>query len=198
MIDNILGNKTNVLTLRFLTKFKNQFFSAEEISKETGCGLRNIYDSLKVLLYSNIVAKKLTRGKIYCKFTVDSAIKESIFQIFEEERKLIFLQNLFFYKLLSEIEAKIIKIAGLKIVDIILYGSVAKGRDTSNSDIDICVIINEEDEELKRKITQSIFETHFKKEVQFQVFTAKEFVSAAKNPLIENILRDGVSLKIGK
>ena len=65
MLDNILGNKTNLLVLRFLIKFKNEFFSADVIAKETGAGLRNVYDSLKMLSYDNIVSKRFSSGKIY-------------------------------------------------------------------------------------------------------------------------------------
>jgi len=200
MIDNILGNKTNILVLRFLTKFNGQFFSADEIAKETGTGLRNTYDSLKMLSYDNIISKKFSHGKTYYKYVVDSAVKNFIFQIFEEERKKIFLQNLSFYKLISEIEMNIVQIAGSSLVDIILYGSIAKGRDTLSSDLDLCVIINKDDEKIKKEISQLAFENKFKKEIQIQVFTSQEFLSAEKsgNPLIENIIRDGLSLKIGK
>lgn len=198
MIDGILGNKTNLLALRFLTRFKGQFFSADEIAKETGAGLRNIYDSLKILSYENIVSKNFSQGKVYYKFQVDSTVKESLFRIFEEERKKIFLHNHSFYKIISEIESGIVKIAGANLVDIILYGSVAKGSDTINSDIDFCVLINTKDPELKNKLIQLSFGEKFKREIQIQVFTSKEFVSAGKNPLIKNILREGLSLKVGR
>ena len=199
MIDNILGNRTNILVLRFLTKFKGEFFPADEISKETGAGLRNIYDSLKILCYDNIIMTKTANGKIHYRFVVDSSFKMTILQIFEEERSKLFLQHIFWYKIISEIESNLVKIAGSNLVEVILYGSVAQGRDTINSDLDLCVLINKDDENLKAAINRLAFDTKFKKEIQIHVFTSKEFMLAkhSKNPLIMNILKDGLSLKIG-
>lgn len=198
MIESVLGNKTNILVLRFLIKFKNQFFAADEISKELGVGLRNTYDSLNMLSYGGILSKRFSQGKIYYKFLVGSSIQEFISLLFEEEHKRISLQNTSYYKIISEIESKIIKIAGSDLVDIILYGSVAKGRDTLASDIDICVLLNKGNEKIKREIANLAFETKYKKEIQIHVFTSKEFISADKNPLVKEIIRDGMSLKVGK
>ncbi len=200
MIDNILGNKTSILVLRFLIRFNGEFFPADEISKATGAGLRNVYDSLKALSYDNIVSKKLTNGKIHYRFIIDSSFKRTISNLFEEEQNRLFLRNINFYKMISEIESNIIKIAGGNLVEIILYGSVAKGRDTINSDIDFCVLINKEDEKLKIAIRKLTYENKFKREIQIHVFTSKEFKEAyqKENPLVLNIVREGASLKVGK
>ena len=93
MIDNILGNRTCILVLRFLTKFENQFFSADEISKATGAGLRNVYDALASLSYERIASNRFTKGKIYYKFRVDSSVKKSISLIFEDERTKVWLHH---------------------------------------------------------------------------------------------------------
>lgn len=199
MIDTILGNKTSILVLRFLTRFNGEFFPADEISKATGAGLRNVYDSLKALSYDNIVSKRVAKGKIHYRFIVDSSFKRTILNLFEEEHKKLFLKNITFYKLLSEIESNIIKIAGSNLVEIILYGSVAKGRDTINSDIDICVLINKDNEKLKTAIKRLAYDHKFKREIQIQVLTSEEFKEAYKNenPLTLNITREGASLKVG-
>lgn len=198
MIDNLLGNKTNTLILRFLTKFDNQFFSIEEIAKETGAGLRNVYDSLRILSHESILMKRVTSGKVHYKFVVDSKVKDLIYQLFGEEKKRLFLKTNQMYKVISEIESKIIKIAGSNLIDIFLFGSVAKGRDTIGSDIDLCVLIKKKDPKVKEKIKAISLDK--KNNLQMHIFTSEEFISADKNgnPLVKNILRDGLSLKIGK
>ncbi len=200
MLDNLLGNKTNILILRFLTKFENQFFSIEEIAGETGAGFRNIYDSLRILLNENVLKTKITKGRIYYKFDVDSRVKQLISNLFEEERKRLLFKTNHIYKILSEIESRIIKAAGSDLIDTFLFGSIAKGRDTINSDIDLCVLVKEKDPKLLDKIRSIQFDRKFKHEMQIHVFTSREFIDADKNnnPLIKNILRDGLSLKIGK
>ncbi len=200
MIDNIFGNKTNVLVLRFLAKFNNQFFTKEEIAKEIGAGPRNVYDSLQALSYEKILTKKYTTGKLFYKFVVDSKVKELIYSLFQEERERLPLKTTKFYKLISEIESKIIKIVGSNLVDIFLFGSVAKGRDTETSDIDLCVLLDKHNSKVEKKITTMSFDKKFSREVQMHIFTASELLEGQKNknPLVMNILRDGLSLKIGK
>ena len=103
MIDNIFGNKTNVLVLRFLTRFANEFYPATEISEETGAGLRNVHDSLKMLSYAGVLSKRLSNGKIYYKFVADTIFNAFIHDIFSEERKRLFLQRTKLHKVLYEI-----------------------------------------------------------------------------------------------
>ena len=200
MLDNLLGNKTNILVLRFLTKFQNQFFPIEEIADEVGAGLRNVYDSLRILTNENILKTKTNKGRVYYRFDVDSNVKKLIFNLFEEERQKLFFKANAIYKVLSEIELRIIKSVGSNLIDIFLFGSIAKGRDTINSDIDLCILVKEKDSRLLDKIRTIQFDEKFKRDMQIHVFTSKEFIDGDKNenPLIKDILRDGLSLKIGK
>ena len=200
MLDNLLGNKTNILVLRFLTKFQNQFFPIEEIADEVGAGLRNVYDSLRILTNENILKTKTNKGRVYYRFDVDSNVKKLIFNLFEEERQRLFFKANAIYKVLSEIELRIIKSVGSNLIDIFLFGSIAKGRDTTNSDIDLCILVKEKDSRLLDKIRTIQFDEKFKRDMQIHVFTSKEFIDGDKNenPLIKDILRDGLSLKIGK
>ncbi|MCK4589911.1 MAG: nucleotidyltransferase domain-containing protein [Nanoarchaeota archaeon] len=201
MLDHIFSNKTNIRILRFLTKFDNQFFSIEEIAKEIGAGLKNVYDSLKILHYEGTLTRKTATDKMYYKFIIDSPITRSIAELFKEERKRLPLKTTKFYKILSEIELKIIKIAGKNLVDIFLFGSISKGRDTPKSDIDLCVLIEKHNPRIEQKIKSLSFENNYSNEIQFHIFTINEFIPAVRkkqNPLIKNIVRDGLSLKIGR
>ena len=200
MLDNLLGNKTNILVLRFLTKFQNQFFPIEEIANEVGAGLRNVYDSLRILTNENILKTKTNKGRVYYRFDVDSNVKKLIFNLFEEERQRLFFKANAIYKVLSEIELRIIKSVGSNLIDIFLFGSIAKGRDTTNSDIDLCILVKEKDSKLLDKIRTIQFDDKFKQDIQIHVFTPTEFIDGNKNknPLIKSIIRDGLSLKIGR
>ncbi|MBI4440112.1 nucleotidyltransferase domain-containing protein [Candidatus Woesearchaeota archaeon] len=200
MLDNLLGNKTNILVLRFLTKFQNQFFPIEEIANEVGAGLRNVYDSLSILTNENFLKTKVSKGRVYYKFDVDSNVKRLILDLFEEERKRLLFKTNTLYKTLSEIELRTIKLLGSNLVDIFLFGSIAKGRDTINSDIDLCILVKEKDPKLLDKIRTIQFDDKFKQDIQIHVFTSTEFIDGDKNenPLIKSIIRDGLSLKIGR
>jgi len=201
MIDNIFSNKTNILILRFLSRFDNQFFLPEEIAKETGAGLRNVHDALRILSYGQILTKdRKPSGKVHYKFVIDSHVKELIHQLFTEERKRMLLKNFKFYKIISEIESKIVKISGSGLIEIILFGSVAKGRDTFDSDIDLCVLMSKKDDNVDRKIKRVALDSKFPNDIQIHTFTLDDFITGRKNknPLVENIFRDGIFLRIGK
>lgn len=199
MIDNILGNKTNLLVLRFLVRFQNEFFPAEEIAEATGAGLKNVYDSLKILAYDDMVVIRTTGGRSLYKFNADSSVKDLVSRLFEEEKKRLFFRNASRYKTLSEIELRIVKSLGHNLIDILLFGSVAKGRDTQGSDIDLCIIVATHDKRTEDTIRRILLEKKLHA-VQAHIFSSEEFLDAHKkgNALAQNIMRDGLSLKIGR
>lgn len=200
MIESIFGNKTNVLILRLLTRFKNEALSAEQISAQTGAGLRNVYDSLISLVHENVLIKDNSSRTAYYKFIVNSKINELINDMFEEERTRLYLNTNKTYRTIAEIESKIIKVLGSNLVDILLFGSVAKGKETYGSDIDICILIEREDDAAVNNVKSALFSLKLKNEIQPHVFTIRTFLKAKEqgNPLVESIIRDGISLKLGR
>lgn len=199
MLDNILGNKTNLLVLRFLARFQDQFFPADEIARETGAGLKNVYDSLTTLRYEGVVTDRKTAGKSHYRFVPDSIVKELILRLFEEDKKRLFIRTMARYKTLAELESKLVKRLGGNLIDIILFGSVAKGRDIRGSDLDVCVIVAEHDASDEDAVRRIIDQRKLKN-TQCHVFASDEFIDAHKrgNALVNEILRDGLSLKMGK
>ena len=88
----------------------------------------------------------------------------------------------------TAIENEIIRIVGkisdkLKISKIILFGSYAYGKPTDNSDIDLCVIVDEDDRrkiDITREIRREIM-GDATKSVDIFVYTRAEFENKAKN-----------------
>ncbi len=52
-------------------------------------------------------------------------------------------------KMLSELAENLIHVYGKQLKEVILYGSVARGVDTKESDIDILVLVDADDKELR-------------------------------------------------
>lgn len=195
MLDTILGTKTNILILRLFTKFHSQSFSVEDIVKETCAGQRNIYKALGCLVSQRILIKN---GRFY-RFILNSSISQLIYSLFEEERRRFFLP-MPFYKILAEIESKITLSLKQNLMDVFIFGSVAKGRASIDSDIDICVLVADKTPDVESKIREIGYAHDFPNEVHFHVFTGDEFLDAKSNgnPLILDIIRDGLSLKMGR
>ena len=100
--------------------------------------------------------------------------------------------------LLSEIERKIKKLFGSKVVKIILFGSYARGDYNSDSDVDIFVLVNDEDLRKYRKERIKIiteFLTHHDILLSIRIINNFQFLDY-KNilPFYKNVVSEGILL----
>ncbi len=64
-------------------------------------------------------------------------------------------------KIITDVKNELREVLGDKLVELILFGSYAKGKESSQSDIDIMLLVDEDQESLRRledKITEISFE----------------------------------------
>lgn len=80
-----------------------------------------------------------------------------------------------------------------KIIKIILFGSVARGEDNEESDIDILIISNEW-EQIDSLITDEVFKVVLDKEelISPYILSQKQFDETKDFNFLTNVLRDGV------
>lgn len=80
-----------------------------------------------------------------------------------------------------------------KIIKIILFGSVARGEDNEESDIDILIISNEW-EQIDALITDEVFKIVLDKEelISPYILSQKQFDETKDFNFLTNVLRDGV------
>ena len=80
-----------------------------------------------------------------------------------------------------------------KIMKIILFGSVARGDDTEESDIDILIISNEW-EQIDSLITDEVFKVVLEREelISPHVLSEKQFNETKNFHFLTNVLEDGV------
>lgn len=80
-----------------------------------------------------------------------------------------------------------------KIIRIILFGSVARGEDTEESDIDILIISNEW-EQIDSLITDEVFKVVLDSEelISPYVLSEKQFNETKNFNFLSNVLKDGV------
>ena len=80
-----------------------------------------------------------------------------------------------------------------KVMDVILFGSVVRAK-TKPGDIDLCIIINDKDEERSLDLVNSLSKIVKKIEkVQINILTAHEFTQG--NSLAKTLLLEGISIK---
>ena len=88
------------------------------------------------------------------------------------------------------------EIASKKVISCVVYGSVAEGRATAQSDIDVLVLVKQKDKTAEREMFDAAarLSTDFNKTISPLIMTEKEFKSAlSKNePLALNIIEKNV------
>lgn len=160
--------------------------------------LENPYEEV----YLRQLAKKLGLSTFAIKKYADLLVKENLVR---EERKANLryfkanIGNLFFKYLKIAFSINIILKSGLidflkqnlaNVSSIVLFGSIAKGEDDKNSDVDILIIGKQKYLDLKR------FEEKINKDITFHIFSWSEWNKKAKedNAFYSEIILHGIPL----
>ena len=87
--------------------------------------------------------------------------------------------------------AKIIKSDDIKLI--MLFGSVARGEDTEESDIDI-LIVSPNADDLRYKINRIVVDIILEKDevISPHLMTEEHFNKTRNNPFLTNVLNEGV------
>jgi predicted nucleotidyltransferase len=100
-------------------------------------------------------------------------------------------------KILSELKQGLIKLYGDQLVDVLLYGSYARGEQRSDSDIDIAVILKGIINSFKEidRITEFSYDISLKYSVLLSIHPISELDYATKSsPFLLNLREEGISL----
>lgn len=101
-------------------------------------------------------------------------------------------------EILEELSNGIVEIINSNIEKVILYGSVARGTNDKDSDVDIMVIVkNELDEFTEDKLSDFIVDMNLKYDKVFSVIDVNvhEFIKWADTlPFYKNVNREGIVL----
>ncbi len=176
----------------------NRYFSFLEIEKFVGVGREGIKVSLKKLEYHDMVYTERKGGKRY-KLKLDNYLVEMLGAVFRYEKK--FFQGIDPKKLnvVANFENDCVKrLDGLK--EIMLFGSVAKGKAKEKSDIDLFVLVEKgKNKPLLKTTLEEIKEKYEDKyKIQTIVMDEEEVKKRKKEPLVKEILGSGINLMLNK
>jgi len=189
-LDKILGQKTKVKILRYLTK-NNTEQSGMRIAHETGI---NHWQTLKVMkdLYKQGMLKMHRAGNTYLFALRDDhyLVEELIIPLFKKESGSI-------EDMIKEVVKVCNKIRKNILISIILFGSISKRKEKAHSDIDVLVIVKDSkdkkliNDEMSKNNTR--FLTYYGNTLSPYVVTMDEFIRRNKkgDKLIKNIIKTG-------
>jgi len=99
--------------------------------------------------------------------------------------------------ILSELKARFVELYGDRLVQMILYGSQARGDAVDGSDIDVLLVLRGEVkpcEELDR-VGDDVYSVSYANDVGVScVFVSEDAYARGEGPLIRNVRREGVGV----
>ncbi len=195
LLDAVLGYKVAIKALRSLLRrpYRERFF--RELVKEVGVGVGPLRRAVKVLVDQAIIGERIVGKQHFYKANFENMLTRSLFDLFTLERKLEIPANL--RTALEEFLARLRKQSKENLLSVMLFGSVATGAATPESDLDLLLIFNEPPLEINDARSQLDTVTRFYQVmVQEHTFTRNEFLEAYEvgDDLVINALADGLVL----
>jgi predicted nucleotidyltransferase len=177
MIDKLISSKARVEIMKlFLFNPLTRYYQ-NQISNLTNQPIRAVQRELKRMESIYLIKKHSEGNRIYYRINPECSI-------FEE------LKSIFFKTVGIAEELKIHLQTNTDITVAFIYGSYAKGRENSTSDIDLMVIGDISSRKLSSILTKP--KNTLGREINYVVFTEKEFrqKTKRKNHFITSVLKE--------
>ncbi|GBE17853.1 nucleotidyltransferase domain protein [archaeon BMS3Abin16] len=184
-MESIFGSKSRVKLLTLFLLNPGRKYYVREIERLTRENINSIRRELKNLEAINLLKSQRSGNQKY--YTVNQEM--SIYP----ELKNIFLKTQGAAKILQK------KISSLKGINTaFIYGSYAKGEAGPDSDIDIIIIGNVNEDDLIMRIRN--VEKELNREINYVLFTPEEYETRKKkkDPFIKNVLNDERIILLGE
>ncbi len=184
MIANVLNNKS-VWKLLFLISYSpGSGYTRGELLKLTKWNNLSLDRVLKKLLFYNIIQKE---GRII-KLNFEDIKTKVIVNLIEQEKKRLNYPSYELYLIITEF---LRLVENKPIFAIYLFGSWAKKTASKSSDIDLAIFSKDELNLIK---VQDKIEQRFEVKLQLHYFE-EDTLKNKRDPLIKNILKDGIKIK---
>lgn len=194
LLDICFGNKSVWRILTLFGESPGAGFTRQDLRNYTKLGNKALSFALKRLVAFGILTK--SKGNLSLavyKLNKENKYIEEILSMLQKERQDLNQLPYNFSIIIRELSREIID--SVEVLEIYLFGSVAKGTYRTDSDIDISVILKEKnprtDMIIKNKVDK--FSGRFKRKIQCFVLTKTE-IENKKSDLIKEILKHGIKI----
>ncbi len=182
MLEKLFNSKARFEILKLLLFNKDKEFHLREISKITKLASSVVFHELQNLKLLNLITYEKKANLAICSINENNPIIQDL--------KNIFIKT----DLVGELITQKLK---EKVKFCLIYGSFAKGTETSRSDVDLLIISEMGEEDLLNIITSLEKETN--REINYILWNEKTFIKKAKdNHLLKTINSDEIIMLIGK
>lgn len=188
VFDEILGNKTKIGLLRAFFAYPDKEFSESELQRIAGIPQASVHRNVRSLFENGLLARKrIGKANLYS-LNSEHVLCPALGRLFEEERNLL--------KMLKETIAE--EVSGVPEVKlVVLFGSVIKGRERAESDVDVLIVTEGRKDETEEKLEglSSIVEMKFGNPVSLLIKEESELKDLQKRAIFKEIKEGDVILR---
>lgn len=152
-VEGVLSSPSKVQVLRVLSD-SSSAYSPQELEQETTKNISVIYDAVRELEDEGVIKSVKANGrKNYYRLNKDSSICKQVKQLFKAEKEEYGLEEMpaYLVNIILDVANKLkSKVEGIEMI--LLFGSIARGNFTPESDIDLYLVLKEKTTEKENKI----------------------------------------------
>ncbi|MGI0009223.1 MAG: nucleotidyltransferase domain-containing protein [Nitrosopumilaceae archaeon] len=183
-MEEILGNKATITLLRTMVNYKGKIFTIRGLAEEAKVSPNETALTIHELENFGIIKIQPVGRAYQLELNKKSYILNKVIEPIIEYEKNTFAELLVLLKKYLDTP---------KIVSAVIFGSVVKGQEKIDSDMDLLVISNDHDHAIAQtsKASEQVFST-FHGSLSPIIFTEKEFKAKQKGSLILSIIDNHV------
>jgi predicted nucleotidyltransferase len=183
-LDQVLGNKVAITLLRTMINYRGKVFTIRGLAEETKVSPNEAALTIHSLEKFGIVKIQPVGRAYQLELNQKSYILNKIINPIIKSEKDTILELITLLK--KHLDTK-------KIITAAIFGSVVKGQEKIDSDIDLLVVSNDRDHAITQisQVTEQIF-LIFHGSLSPIIFTEKEFKAKQKESLIQSIIDNHV------
>ncbi|NOZ77552.1 MAG: helix-turn-helix domain-containing protein [Euryarchaeota archaeon] len=188
ILDEVLGNRTKVKLLRAFTAYPDKEFSESELQRIAGIPQASVHRNVGALFENGLLhRRRIGKANLYS-VNREHLLFPVVHRLFEEERDLL-------KKLKKTIAGKINRVPEVKLA--VLFGSVVKGRERADSDVDLFIVTGgkKETTEEKLKDLNSVLKAKFGNPLSLLIKTENELEDLETRAIFREIKEGDVILK---
>ncbi len=183
MLERLFTSKTRVRMLEAFLLNSGTEYHIRELARIVNTTPTYVQKELKNLESLGLLGSRKMGNMVLYKLQIKSPIVEDLKRIFLKTESIG-------GEIIKELDAKKIKFA-------LIFGSFAKGIETSTSDVDVLIISDIDEDDVLRSISKT--ERRIGREINFILWKEKEFLQKVREniPLIKEISKTSIIMLIG-
>ena len=186
ILEDIFSSKVKISVVKILFRYPEKKFSGRELARVVNASPSRVWEILNFLQRYGIIESARIGNTIAWNLNKSSIFSKELSKVFHLEKKMF-----------RDLKHKITHLfkKRLFVKRVILFGSVAHGKESPESDIDLLIVVKKEnDKKIARDIIQQlnpVFLSLYGNMISEIIYSEKEWLAKRNTPLAKNIESNG-------